>query len=138
MLNSIIFTELLEFCRVILTSTIRSENIYLLITLLLILHLELLEFCEHLSLKLDKCYPRNSCELVHKRHKIPISQTSIVQMPQPLMPQLTIIFRAFCTQTLCFSCFYIHIECSVASLFRLHNQLLIGIIQLQEDVLHNN
>src|SRR4051812_34290072 len=73
MLNSIIFTELLEFCRVILTSTIRSENLYLPTTLLLTLHLELLEFCEHLSLKLDKCYPRHPCELIHKRQKIPIS-----------------------------------------------------------------
>src|SRR4051812_9476082 len=73
MLNSIIITELMEFCRVILASTIRSENLYLLTTLLLSLHLELLEFCEHLSLKLDKCYPRHSCELIHKRHKIPIS-----------------------------------------------------------------
>src|SRR3954465_556281 len=73
MLNSIIITELLEFCRVILASTIRYENLYLLTTLLLSLHLELLEFCKHLILKLNESYPRHSCELIHKRHKIPIS-----------------------------------------------------------------
>src|SRR4051812_26077052 len=113
MLNSIIFTELLEFCRVILTSTIRSENLYLLTTLLLSLHLELLEFCEHLSLKLDKCYPSHSCELIHKKtQNTYFLQVKVMEMvhthQSALLPEHALLLEQLLIQmaiwVVCLSC----------------------------------